>query len=1019
MTCRYSKKRKNSDCGFNLDNSVTFSKPSLKLTLSALKPIIKKVKFTTNNEKKLPEIEKHVYHKPAVSKKVNTNKRVSSYFTKEPFDIVAEQLKIEPAAPKAEKSKLVHKSEAKPSQVQLGSPYWLQSDQIRDKSGKRSSEEGYDPTTLTIPRAEYLKIPKLHRKYWKFKAKYFDKVVAIRMWSCYFFYGPDAAIIHKFFDTKLNEFKGWAYTYFNECFMMKYAPKLLELGHSIVLVEKMKKNQKKNDDRTKKAVHQVLTRGTVTDSVEIGYSSQFCLCIYEQNLKFGLVYFDTTTHEFFLGEFQDDMYRANLRTVITKIKPVEIVYLKRFITEETLSILKNLPTRPSFGPISFKSDIIPTTSDILAKMMKYFSLKGTFRPALPTLLAEIRNALETKFKPSNEEEKMDMEGRKESSEETGEHEKEKKEKEPEQICAYFFTLKALVLSIAHLENVMLADTIFTMGNFYALDLELEKKSALYMDSQAIENLEILDVGYLSTTYGDYSLFGYMDKTVSPFGKRMFRRWLISPLLDSISIDERLDAVEDLMNNQDVIDYYQNKLKTFPDLERMVNKIYTWTKKKVIALNFEEFAKSRLEDFVSLLASLEKIEPIIQDMSERLSKCHSKRLQQLITVKEVDVKTFEKRQADYKVYTGKSEAMFPKISSLIDDLRNMMQSRSGYLLPAFGLSPQCDTIVTQIDEIKEQLQTTLEEQRSVWGNDSIMYAHTRHRYEIEIPEDLVEKSKKPKGFTITSKKKGIIRYHIPAIEKLLTRMDDLELKLNKLLVEFIIGYFRRFYERKAYWNQVILCLAELDCLCSLASLTNQMKTSCRPKVFPSSEESVFNLRDMVHPCAALDNEAFVANDLIVEEGIDIFLITGSNMGGKSTFLRQSCIAIIMAQMGSFVPARSFELTVVDRIFTRIGASDRLIEGKSTFCIEMEETYHILTEATKDSLLVVDELGRGTSTYDGVSVAYAALKHIAEKIKCRTLFATHYHLLIEEFKLYKNVGTYCMYTEYNEAKEELLL
>jgi len=142
-----------------------------------------------------------------------------------------------------------------------------------------------------------------------------------------------------------------------------------------------------------------------------------------------------------------------------------------------------------------------------------------------------------------------------------------------------------------------------------------------------------------------------------------------------------------------------------------------------------------------------------------------------------------------------------------------------------------------------------------------------------------------------------------------------------------------------------------------------------------------------------------------------------MGGKSTLLRQVCIATIMAQVGSFVPANSFKLTTVDRIFSRIGASDRILEGKSTFFVEMEETLTIVREATNKSLVIIDELGRGTSTFDGVAIAYAVLKYIAEDVKCMTLFATHYHLLLEEFRLFDNISNYNMKCEVNKAKDEI--
>jgi DNA mismatch repair protein MSH6 len=163
--------------------------------------------------------------------------------------------------------------------------------------------------------------------------------------------------------------------------------------------------------------------------------------------------------------------------------------------------------------------------------------------------------------------------------------------------------------------------------------------------------------------------------------------------------------------------------------------------------------------------------------------------------------------------------------------------------------------------------------------------------------------------------------------------------------------------------------------------------------------------------------FIPNDISFSKNIKVLLITGPNMGGKSTILRQACIAIILAQIGSYVPAKSFVLNPFDRIFCRIGANDKILEGKSTFFMEMEESGTIIKEATEDSFVIFDELGRGTSTYDGVSLAYSVLKYVVENIQCKTMFSTHYHLLVDEFKLFESVRKYYMDFRYNEKNEEI--
>ena len=180
--------------------------------------------------------------------------------------------------------------------------------------------------------------------------------------------------------------------------------------------------------------------------------------------------------------------------------------------------------------------------------------------------------------------------------------------------------------------------------------------------------------------------------------------------------------------------------------------------------------------------------------------------------------------------------------------------------------------------------------------------------------------------------------------------------------------------------------------------------CRPEFIPYEKEfqntAIFDIKDMVHPCVSMPNgKQFIPNDTLIDtkqDGQRLLLVTGPNMGGKSTILRQNCLAAILAQIGCFVPCSSFRLTPVDRIFTRLGASDRILEGKSTFFVEMEETRNILSQATFKSLAILDELGRGTSTFDGYSIAHAVLNYITNNIKCRCLFSTHYHMLLDDFR-----------------------
>jgi DNA mismatch repair protein MSH6 len=278
---------------------------------------------------------------------------------------------------------------------------------------------------------------------------------------------------------------------------------------------------------------------------------------------------------------------------------------------------------------------------------------------------------------------------------------------------------------------------------------------------------------------------------------------------------------------------------------------------------------------------------------------------------------------------------------------------------------------------------------------VQYCHSKQRYEIEVPVDLVSGSKKPRCFDLTSKRTGFERFMTHDLALKIERLEQAEDDLKEAITPFVYALFTRFLDSRHLWQPAVAVLAELDCLASLAvASNNQDEPMCRPQFLKYEDKykkrPYLELKSMRHPCASLGKK-FVPNDTVIDKA-SVLLVTGPNMGGKSTLLRQTCLGVILAQMGCFVPAESCILTPVDRIFTRIGASDRILEGKSTFFVEMEETNNILKSATFKSLAIVDELGRGTSTFDGFSIACAVLHHLVTVLKCRALFSTHYHMLL---------------------------
>ena len=882
-------------------------------------------------------------------------------------------------------------------------PYWLKDEHILDAKGRRPDEEDYDPKTVFIPEIEYEQLPSVHKKYWQIKCKYFDKIVAFKMWACYFFYANDALLMHRLCDTNIGYYKGRVYSYCHEKPLLgKFVHILLKEGHKLVIIKQPDDDKEQENQKNPRDIFQIISRGTYMDSPDLSYASQYCLVLFERGDNIGLVYFDATTYEFYLGEFKDDENRSNLRTVLMKVKPLEVVFLRNKLSPITQALIKELPTKPTLTPMQIQEEKTKSILGMIDEISEYFVDKEGQKKEMPELLNGIKNIIELEVEKQME---------KNSKEEQGASLKEEN-------ISQFFTLKALYITLNYLQDLILAENVFSMGTFNPYDLMLDKKSTLYLDGQALRNLEVLDVDYFNSVRENRSLLGYMDKTASQFGRRLFQKWLISPLLDPRAINERLEAVEDLLNNEGIADYFQSSLKELSDLERLITRIYSLgSKKRMTGTRFQEFVKSKLVDFLNVLEQLEKVEVIISRFEPVISKFKSERLKQLVTIRDID--TGEPVNKRKLTKTKKTEiiGLYPRIGPMLTQLKEMVYVKDGLLLPALGTNEEVEKIIGRIDEIKDRLQVILEEQRKFWNYRWLNYAHTKQRYELEIPEAVLEKTEKPREYVLTSKKKGFIRLHTPEIEEAVNELYATEYELQQALLVFIVGYFKMFYEKNMYWNQVVSCLAELDCLCSLAKFARTMPNCCRPVVLPEGDKPVFELREMVHPCIAPQNPDFVPNDFVVENGVDTFLITGPNMGGKSTLLRQICLATVMAQVGSYVPATSFKLSVVDRIFTRIGASDRITEGKSTFFVELEETKTILSEASKSSLIIIDELGRGTSTYDGVSIAYATLRYITENLKCINLFATHYHLLLEEFKLYKNVESYYMASEIDNEKEEI--
>jgi DNA mismatch repair protein MutS len=497
----------------------------------------------------------------------------------------------------------------------------------------------------------------------------------------------------------------------------------------------------------------------------------------------------------------------------------------------------------------------------------------------------------------------------------------------------------------------------------------ERQTCLVLDAVTVRNLELTEPLFAGTDAG-VTLFRSMDAAVTPMGKRLLRAWLLRPSLDLVEIHGRLDAVEagvkSIVSREDL----RRTLDGVLDLERLLSRVTL------------ETANPR--DVLALAASLAKIPAIKAALArlaaERLLKLHAA-LDELSDIRGRIEKTIVQEPP---LSFADGGVIAAGVDRDLDELRE--------------LSRNSKQVLAQIEQ-RERGRTGIASLKVKFNSIFGYYIEVSKPNLHLVPQDYERKQ------TLV----GAERFTTPELKEYEAKILDAQEKIveieRRLFTELrtaIAGEARRI-------RQSALALAEVDLLASLAHLA-ALRNYCRPMFVDSADANEIEVIAGRHPVIeqqelAGGSERFVPNDLYLNGTThNIMLLTGPNMGGKSTYLRQTAMIVILAQMGSFVPARSARLSVVDRVFTRIGASDNLARGRSTFMVEMTETAAILHTATARSLILLDEVGRGTSTYDGLAIAWAAVEYLHARVRAKTLFATHYFELTELAEQLSGVKNY---------------
>ncbi|HME33684.1 MAG TPA: DNA mismatch repair protein MutS [Candidatus Sulfotelmatobacter sp.] len=497
----------------------------------------------------------------------------------------------------------------------------------------------------------------------------------------------------------------------------------------------------------------------------------------------------------------------------------------------------------------------------------------------------------------------------------------------------------------------------------------ERQSCLVLDAVTVRNLELTEPLFAGTDAG-VTLFRSIDAAVTPMGKRLLRAWLLRPSLDLSEIHGRLDAVEAGVKEMVAREELRRALDGVLDLERLLSRVTL------------ETANPR--DVLALAASLGKI-PAIRIalgrlVAERLKTLHAS-LDELGDVRERIEKTIV---PEPPLSFADGGVIAAGVDRDLDELRE--------------LSRNSKQVLAQIEQ-RERGRTGISSLKVKFNSIFGYYIEVSKPNLHLVPQDYERKQ------TLV----GAERFTTPELKEYETKILDAQEKIveieRRMFTELrtaIAGEAKRI-------RQSALALAEIDLLASLAHIA-ALRNYCRPTFVESDGGNEIEIIAGRHPVIeqqemAGGSERFVPNDLYLNGTThNIMLLTGPNMGGKSTYLRQTALIVILAQMGSFVPARSARLSVVDRVFTRIGASDNLARGRSTFMVEMTETAAILHTATARSLILLDEVGRGTSTYDGLAIAWAAVEYLHARVRAKTLFATHYFELTELAEQLSGVKNY---------------
>ncbi|XP_954532.1 DNA mismatch repair protein, MutS family, putative [Theileria annulata] len=877
-------------------------------------------------------------------------------------------------------------------------PPWLEPRNLKDAEGRRPLAEGYDTTTLWIP-------PRGHRwayefrsghytecmqQWWEVKKTHFDSLVFFKMGKFYELFYQDACVVQGLTGLRWMGAETKPHVGFPEKSIHFYASACVNAGHRVVVVEQTETPQqldKRNKAlgtsarAVKRDVCDIITPGTVSAPEMLTTQSRPLLImsltqsqpesqtqsqvstapesepsISDGNAIVSIVCLDVSMSKIRFGtvKYTDDLLQV--KTVLIHFCPAEVVLDSvLFNKKDLIKAIKALP---------YSAEI---TSHISQNKSR-------------NLLNRVKDRWEA---VANE-------------------------------CSTALLLTESYLTVVLLDKIV-EYCYFEPFNFAQLEV-------MSMDYSALVHLELF-VTQEGTEKN--SLFHYLNHTKTAFGERLLRYWLLNPLTDVDSINLRSEAVEFLVQNYPLVTTLNQELERFPDLERALGKILNSASNyHKRAIYFDRGVYTKLYDLYTLFDKFQKLEDIILNFLNE------------------SINLFSSHRSEF---IRKVEEEFLRCSDDVIMFKSMLKL-TGEKSCASVEWPKSKELRAEIQAVEAKLDRVLENIRQI--SPSACFVHCKFRYEVEMTESEFQRYQRKSGvhaspsstapntadntpvckqpvnspanvvggvssMEITSTRSGFVRGRNVKIVQILEELEEVEFKLKESEEEFYQEIVSKFHSNSFKFCKLIEIAAQFDCLTSLATVAkNSPFPMSRPKILPKSYNTL-RVKDSVYPIFNISNNKFIPNSVNIGEGLDgpILIITGPNMGGKSTLLRQIALTIIMGQIGSFVSSVECEFSIADSIFTRLGASDNILQGKSTFLVELQDISSILSKATSSSLALIDELGRGTSTFDGTAIAVATLEKIS-KIGCRCVFTTHFQDVCVFAETLSNVSMFHMAAKVDE-------